>query len=143
MAKKPPNSIKDHNFGHIQIDPEINALVDSAIKTERAIQESQQIYREYAYKRGIVQSKQEQRNDIIAVQMDSAQIADTRRSMLHDPVEHRKSIFPSNHNKRDQGYNGWSQNWNREARTGVIGKPPTRRNKTDPIYSKYPFAPKE
>ena len=143
MAKKPPNSAKSVSFGRIDVDPAIADKLDHETKIARALKINK------GFRTARTQNKRtretKNRKAILENQIPKAApsigILAIKKLTPVTPKEWQ-SEFPSNHNRRDQGYNGWSKDWNREAHTGVTGKPPKRRDRTDPIYSKYPFAPR-
>lgn len=144
MAKKPPNSTKSISFGRIEIDPAIADKLDHQTKIARALKINKGFRTARTQNkraREADNSKAAYRNRIPTAKVSSGILA--IKQLIPEEPKEWQSELPSNHNRRDQGYNGWSKDWNREAHTGVVGKPPKRRDRTDPIYSKYPFAPKK
>lgn len=144
MAKKPPNSAKPINFGRIDVDPAIADKLDRAAKIAEALKTNKEFRTARTQNkraRETDNSKAAYRNRIPTAKVSSGILA--IKQLMPEELKEWQSEMPSNHNRRDQGYNGWSKDWNKEARTGVVGKPPKRRDKTDPLYSKYPFAPRK
>ena len=143
MGKKPPNSAKPINFGRIEVDPAIADKLDRATKIEEALRINK------GFRTARTQNKRgrETKNRKAILENQILKAAPSIgvlaiKKLVPEELKEWQSELPSNHNRRDQGYNGWSKDWNREAHTGVVGKPPKRRDRTDPIYSKYPFAPR-
>ena len=154
MAKKPPNSKPIPNFGRINVDAGIADKLDHAGKIARALKNNKEFRQErtdgkrerqsnnskarkkFGYKPKIRMSEDEFIHQIRNAERDLQRaeypFADVKRGLL-----------PSNHNKRDQGFNGWSSEFHREAHTGVVGKPTKRRDRSDPMHRVYPFAPKK
>ena len=154
MAKKPANSIKHTNFGRMDVDPAIADKLDHVAKVEEALKINKGFRKERTDdKRKRLANGAEARKQFghkPKKRLNEDEFIHTLRNVERDlqraekPFDDvKRDLMPSNHNRRDQGYSGWSKEWNIEAHTGVVGKPPKRRDRTDPLYSKYPFAPKE
>ena len=154
MAKKPPNSMKPINFGRIDVDPAIADKLDRAAKVTEALKINKGFRKERTDgKRKRLANGAEARKQFghkPKKRLSEDEFIHTLRNVERDlkrvesPFDDiKRNLIPSNHNKRDQKYDGWGREWHKEAHTGVVGKPPKRRDRNDPIHSKYPFAPKE
>ena len=154
MAKKPASNTKHTSFGRMDVDPAIADKLDHAAKVEQALKlnkgcnherivakkNKRHVNKNAHIKHGHKHDTPLTENQLYTL-LNNAVRADRQ---FHAPRKHSsRQMLPSNHNKQDQGYSGWSKDWNREAHTGVVGKPTKRRDRTDPLYSKYPFAPKK
>lgn len=148
MGKKPAgNSAANGSFGRIEVDPGIADKLDHAAKIARALKDNKQFRaaRTTGKRKHENADKRAEEKHRPALATHSSLGSRYLRQVEYDapPDSGEFDPLPSNHNKRDQGYNGWSSEWHRQAHTGMTGKPPKRRDRTDPMHSSWPFAPRK
>lgn len=128
------------NFNHIQIDPAIGQIVDSAEASHSALLELQHLRRRQNRKRGIARSRSQVKTDLVDITADGFEIARIRANAHIMPIEHKRNMQPSNEIRL--GFNDYMQDWHRSARTGETGKRSTRPAANDHRYTAHPFVPK-
>lgn len=142
MSKKIPSNRPTANFGRIAVDPAIESKLEHAAKIAKALKLNKEFRTKRTQKkrwRGHVEQNARDKNPFIHAPQSIGLLP--MKQLLPEEIPEWQSEIPSNTVKA--GFNQWSYGWHREARTGEIGKRPTKPPADDPRYSTHPYRPKQ